>query len=111
MPLSERTRIEVYLPDVPKSAYQELLKELESEFCHTFGGATVVNGLDGSYLSRLGIQVRNRISLWYSDIPISLRQQFELAGRFADHLRDVAFCALQEEAILVVLLPVFHATE
>jgi hypothetical protein len=111
LPLSERTRIEVYLPDVPNSAYQKLLRELESEFTHTFGGATVANGLDGNYLSRLGVHIRDRIAVLYSDIPLSLREQFELVSKYADHLRDVAFGALQEEAVLIVAIPAFHATQ
>ena len=53
MPLSERARVEVYLPDLPKQAYQDLLEALDREFAYTFGGATIIRGLDGSYLSRL----------------------------------------------------------
>jgi hypothetical protein len=31
LPLSEKARIEVYLPDVPRQAYQDLLGALEQE--------------------------------------------------------------------------------
>jgi hypothetical protein len=54
LPLSERARIEVYLPDLPKPVYQDLLDALEQEFSYTFGGATILRGLDRSYLSRRG---------------------------------------------------------
>jgi hypothetical protein len=110
LPLSERARLEVYVPDIARPAYQELLDEFEREFCHTFGGATVVHGLDGSYLSRAGLQVRDRIVLLYSDLPFSVRDQFDLLSRYADHVRDVAFRALDEESILVAIIPAFHAT-
>ena len=50
MPLSEKARIEAYLPDLPKRAYQELLETLDRELSYTFGGSTIIRGLDGSYL-------------------------------------------------------------
>ena len=39
MPLLERTRVEVYLPDLPSSEYQNLLRSFEEEFTYAFGGA------------------------------------------------------------------------
>jgi hypothetical protein len=48
----------VYLPDLPKQAYQNLLEALEQEFTYTFGGATIIHGLDGSYLSQAGFPTR-----------------------------------------------------
>ena len=56
MPLSEKARIEVYLPDLPRQAYQDLLDELEREFSYTFGGCTLLRGLEGNYLSRRGLR-------------------------------------------------------
>jgi len=38
LPLFEKARVEVYLPDLPKPAYQELLAALDREFTYTFGG-------------------------------------------------------------------------
>ena len=40
MPLSEKARIEVYLPDALHPAYAELLEVLDREFTCTFGGCT-----------------------------------------------------------------------
>lgn len=57
MPLSEKARVEVYLPDLPRAAYQDLLGVLEQEFTYTFGGCTIISGLDGSYLSQAGLQI------------------------------------------------------
>jgi hypothetical protein len=35
LPLFEKARIEVYLPDVPRQAYSDLLSALEEEFSYT----------------------------------------------------------------------------
>jgi hypothetical protein len=63
LPLYERARIEVYLPDLPKVLYQDLLEALNQEFTYTFGGCTIIRGLDGSYLSNLGIRMQDRTAL------------------------------------------------
>lgn len=108
MPLSERARIEIYLPDLPTQAYQDLLEALDRELTYTFGGATIIRGLDGSYLSRLGSKVRDRINLIYTDAPFSLRTNRSVIAEYTNHLRDAAFAALEEEAILVVIMAVYH---
>lgn len=110
MPLSEKARIEVYLPDVSKIAYRSLLRGLRREFSHTFGGATLVRGLDGHYLSNAGQEVRDHVNLLYTDIPVTLSGQLGLLGKYADYVRDAVASALEEEAILIAVLPVFHAT-
>ena len=73
MPLSEKARIEVYLPDVPRQAYRDLLIVLEQEFTFTFGGCTLLRGLEGSYLSQGGLPTRDRINLLFTD---TIRGQF-----------------------------------
>ena len=108
MPLSERARVEVYLPDLPKQAYQDLLDAFDREFSHTFGGATIVRGLDGSYLSRLGAKIRDRINLIYTDTPFGLRAHRAAIAKYAEKLRDAADEALEEEAVLVVVIEVHH---
>ncbi len=109
MPLFEKARIEVYLPDVRHPAYPELLAHLESEFAHTFGGCTVVRGLAGSYLSRLGSVIHDQVNLLYTDTSFSCATNLAGIADYADELRDVAFRALNEEAILVVVYPVYHS--
>jgi len=108
LPLSEKARIEVYLPDVPRRAYQDLLDALEQEFTYTFGGCTTVRGLEGNYLSRFGLRMRDRINLLYTDTPFVLEENFAPLSRYADELRDAAFKALEEEAVLVAVLRVYH---
>lgn len=109
MPLSEKARIEVYLPDVPRPAYQDLLNAFEQEFTYTFGGCTTVRGLEGNYLSHVGLRVRDCINLVYTDTPFDFEANFARLSRYGDELRGAAFAALDEEAVLVALFKVYHA--
>ena len=109
MPLFEKVRIEVYLPDLPRPAYQDLLDALEREFTYTFGGCTTVRGMEGTYLARHGQVIRDRINLVYSDTPFAFDENFNQVARYADELRDAAFEALEEEAVLVAVLKTYHS--
>ncbi len=109
MPLSERVRIEVYVPDPPKQAYRDLLEAFDQEFTYTFGGCTIIAGLDGSYLSRAGLKMRDKVNIIYTDIPLSLEEDFERVSSYTDDLRKAAYEALEEEAILVAAQRVYHS--
>lgn len=109
MPLSEKARVEVYQPDLPHAAYQDLLDALTQEFTYTFGGCTIIRKLDGSYLSQAGLPIQDRINLIYTDTPYPFNENFEIISTYADKLKDAAFMALEEEAILVAVVQVYHA--
>jgi hypothetical protein len=109
LPLSERARVEVYLPDLPRAAYQDLLAALEQELSYAFGGCSTIRGLEGNYLSQAATIIRDRINLVYSDTPFSFQEHREVLSRYADELRQAAAEALDEEAILIVMLSVYHA--
>ena len=109
MPLSERARVEVYLPDLPRAIYQDLLAALTREFTYTFGGCTINPGLDGSYLSQDGLPVHDRINLIYTDTPYSFEENFEIISAYADKLKTAVFAALEEDAILVAVMKTYHA--
>ena len=109
MPLSAKARIEAYLPDLPTRAYQDLLEELDRELTYTFGGSTIIRGLDGSYLSRSGGIIRDRINLIYTDAPFAFANHLDTLSRYTDELRNAAFEALEEEAILIVVAEVHHS--
>jgi hypothetical protein len=109
LPLSEKARIEVYVPALPHVTYQNLLDALAQEFTYTFGGSTIMRGLDGRYLSSQGLQIHDRVHLIYTDTPFIFEEHVERLSRYADALRDAVFAALAEEAILVVVLKVYHA--
>ena len=110
MPLSEKARVEVYLPDLPKPAYQELLAALDQEFTYTFGGCTIVRGLEGSYLSQAGLRLQDRITLIYTDTPYAFKDNFEIISTYAYKLKAAVFAALEEDAILVAAMKTYHAT-
>ena len=109
MPLLERARVEVYVPDLPASHYRNLLLSFEEEFTYTFGGCTIVRGLEGSYLSKAGIKTADRISLIYTDGPVAFSTSFSIAARYADELKRAAFETLDEETVFVAVAQVYHA--
>ena len=109
MPLLERARVEVYVPDLPAAQYSNLLLSFEEEFTYAFGGCTIVRGLDGSYLSQAGLKTPDRINLIYTDLPVALSTNFERAARYTDELKRAAFDTLAEETMLVSVEQIYHA--
>ena len=108
MPLLERARVGVYVPDLPSAAYRNLLLSFEEEFTYAFGGCTIVRGLDGNYLSHAGVKTPDRINLIYTDLPLALSTNFESVARYAGELKQAAIEALNEEAVLVAVTQVYH---
>jgi hypothetical protein len=109
LPLLERARVEVYVPDLPAPQYNNLLLSFEEEFTYAFGGCTIERGLEGSYLSYGGLKTPDRINLIYTDLPVALSTNFESAARYADELKRAAFDVLAEETILVAVGQIYHA--
>ena len=109
MPLLERVRVEIYLPDLPSSSYRDLLLTFEDEFTYAFGGCTIVPDVRGNYLSQASLKIQDRINLIYTDLPLALSTNFESVARYADELKQAAFKDLEEEAILVVVTQIYHA--
>ena len=109
MPLFEKARIEVYIPDLRTEAYQDLIDAFEEEFTYSFGGCSIMRGLDGSYLSQQGTHVRDRVTLVYTDLPLPFDKNMNAISVYSDELRNAAYQALDEESILVTALKVFHS--
>lgn len=109
MPLLERARVEVYVPELPASHYRNLILSFEEEFTYAFGGCTVVRGMEGSYLSLSGSKTPDRIAVIYTDLPVALSTNFSNAARYADELRQAAFEVLSEESVLVTVAQIYHA--
>ena len=109
MPLSVRARVEIYLPDQSIPSYQDLLRTIVEEFTNTFGGCTVIRGLDGNYLSKFGQIIPDRVNLVYTDTSFDFLENAESIANYTDKLRVYAHNALDEEAILVVFWPVYHS--
>jgi hypothetical protein len=53
--------------------------------------------------------MQDRVNLLYTDGPFTFEEGFSGLSRYTDALRDTAFDALDEEAILVVALRVYHS--
>ena len=109
MPLLERARVEVYLPDLPHAAYYNLLEQLTQEFTYAFGGCTTIQGLDGSYLSEAGRSIRDKINLIYTDTPYAFGQNIGILSNYCDRLRAAIHTALNEETVLVTCNSIYHA--
>ena len=109
MPLSGKARVEVYVPDLPSPSYRALLQAFEREFAFTLGGCTTIRSLEGSYLSRLGAIVRDRVNVIYADAPFPVEENFGTLSRYTEELKAAAFEALEEEAVLVTVSEVYRA--
>jgi hypothetical protein len=85
-----------------------LLEVFDREFTYSFGGCTLVSGLTGSYLSKLGSVMRDRVNLLYTDTPFTFAANRDTLSSYADKLRLAVMDALEEEAMLIAVYPVFH---
>ena len=108
MPLLERVRVEVYLPDLPYAEYRGLLSSFQEEFSYAFGGCSVLRGVEGSYLSISGKLISDRINLVYSDLPVALSTDFATVARYVRELKEAAATALTEESVLISVEQVYH---
>ena len=108
MLLSERIRIEVFVPDLPDPSYADFLTQLQSEFTYTFCGCTVISAL-GTFLSSDGIIVPDKIDILFTDVPLEIQRDRLLVVQYADRLRVAAQATLQnEEAVLISVHTVYH---
>ena len=68
MPLSEKVRIEIFIPDLPDPIYGRILEELGNELAYAYGGSTVLRG-EGKYRSSDGSTLPDKVNLLFSDTP------------------------------------------
>jgi hypothetical protein len=109
LPLLERVRVELYLPDPHSPEYEDLLRSLTEEFTYAFGGCSIVRGLEGSYLSALGMRISDRINIIYSDLPLILSTDFRILGVYVRALQRAAMNALTEESVLISVEQIYHS--
>ncbi len=108
MPLYEKVRIEILVPDLPDPTYGRLLEELGNELSYSFGGCTV-NPAMGKYRSTTGLILPDKVNILFTDIPFQWEQDRNMIEGYAEALRGVVRSALeQEEAILIAVYPVHH---
>lgn len=108
MLLSEKARIEVFIPDVPHPSYSSLLTQLETELSYAFGGCTLLSA-SGTFRSATGRILLDKITILFTDIPIELERDRLRLADYMNTVRDAIQEALTlEESILIAVHPVHH---
>ncbi|MDX6403952.1 MAG: hypothetical protein QOH70_1407 [Blastocatellia bacterium] len=109
MPLSEKVRIEIFIPDFPDPIYGTILEQLGNELTYAYGGSTTIE-TNGKYRSSDGLISPDRVNLLFSDTPFLWERDRLLIELYAERIRSVVKRALsQEETVLVAVYPVYHA--
>jgi hypothetical protein len=108
LPLSEKVRIEIFIPDLPDPAYRHLLEELAGELTYAFGGCTLVSA-KGKYRSPEALVVSDKICTLFSDAQLWWERDRLALERCIDWLKRAAERALKrEEEVLVSVYSVCH---
>ncbi|HEV7475377.1 MAG TPA: hypothetical protein VGN90_15090 [Pyrinomonadaceae bacterium] len=108
MPLSEKVRIEIFIPDPPDSAYRDLLEELATELSYAFGGCTEVMA-SGRYRSLDGFILSDKINILFSDAPLLWERDRLALEQYIDWVKHAAQRALErEEVVLISVYPICH---
>ena len=106
--MSEKIRIEIFIPDPPNIAYRNLLQELAAELSLAFGGCTEIPA-SGKYHSLDGFICSDKITILFSDAPLVWEQDRGVLREYIEFLRRAVQQALpSEESILVSAYPVSH---
>lgn len=114
MPASPKTRVEVYIPIRPwDPSYRKTLDWIADEFTYIgAGGASVIEGIDGRYLSvRTGRTIYDQTSIVYSDFPFdwSKGDERDKVPTYLEDLKQFSEAVLwREETILIIAHPVLH---
>jgi hypothetical protein len=107
--LSEKVRIEIFIPDLPDPIYSSILQGLGDELTYAFGGCTVVS-TDGKYRSSDGLILPDKVHLLFSDTSFHWQPDRLTIELYVERIRTVVQRALaREESVLVVVYPVYHA--
>ena len=109
MLLSEKVRIEIFIPDLPDPSYGSLLTELETELSYTFGGCTLVSA-SGNFRSESGLILPDKINILFTDVALELERDRLRLGQYLERVQEAIQEALsREESILIAVYPVHHA--
>ncbi len=108
MPLSERVRVELFIPDLPDPVYDLLLEELGDELSYAFGGCTVAPAF-GKYRSSSGAILPDKVNVLFTDAPFHWKEDRRVIERYVREIQDAMEQALeQEESVLIAVHRVFH---
>ena len=109
MPLSEKVRVEIFIPNLPDPIYGNILEQLGNELTYSYGGSTTI-ATSGKYRSSDGLILPDKVNLLFSDTPFLWEQDRLLVELYVERIRRVVKRALaQEETVLVAVYPVYHA--
>ncbi len=109
MPLSEKVRIEIFIPDLPDQTYSSILENLGNELTAAFGGCTVILSV-GKYRTIDGVILPDKINILFSDTPFHWGRDRLIIEQYSERLRLSVKRSLQEEeSILVSIYPVYHS--
>ena len=108
MRLSERVRVEIFIPDLPDPSYRRLVEELEVEFSYTFGGCTVVSAA-GHFCSDHGVILPDNVNIVFTDLPLDINHDRLRTTHYVERVTGAIQEALpEEESILVALHGIYH---
>jgi hypothetical protein len=108
LPLLEKIRIELFIPDLPGPIYSRLLAERGDELSYAFSGCTVTP-TQGKYRSTAGSILPDKINILFTDTPFYGEKDRLLLEQYTTALRQVVQRVLSnEEAMLIVVYPVYH---
>jgi hypothetical protein len=109
LPLSEKVRIEIFIPDSSNNASRDLLEEFAGELSYAFGGCTEVPA-SGKYRALDGRIVPDKVTILFSDAPLRWEQDRLALAHYIDRVKSAAQSVLQqEEALLISVFSVCHA--
>jgi hypothetical protein len=109
LPLFERVRVEVFIPDLPDPAYAQLLDELSDELSYAFGGCSIVSA-SGKYRSFAGDILPDQITILFTDTPFDWGLDQRTIQEYAARLQTaVRRAPPSEEEILICVFPIRHA--
>ena len=109
MPLFEKVRVEIFIPDLPDPAYARVLDELGDELSYAFEGCSIISAA-GKYRSFEGSILPDQITILFTDTPFRWELDQSIVQEYAARLQTSVRRALpNEEAILISVFPVSHA--
>ena len=88
MPLSEKVRIEIFIPDLPDPIYGNILEQLGNELTYAYGGSTTI-ATNGKYRSSDGLIFPDKVNLLFSDTPFLWERDRLLVELYAERIRTV----------------------
>ena len=108
MPLSEKVRVEIFIPDLPDPIYDRILEQFGDELSYAFGGCTITSG-SGKYRSTSGVILPDKINILFTDTPFHWEKDRAVITQYAEELHDIIREALAgEEAVLITVHPIHH---